>query len=75
MTGYCSNSPLRCSNAMSMMVLNQLDDCCPECGLTLIEDSSQDNSSHIELRILQFGLCIVVLLLLTLIFIYYTKFV
>ncbi len=75
MTGYCSNSPLRCSRAMSMTVLNQLDNSCPECGLTLIEDSNQDNSSHIELRVLQFGLVVVVLLLLALIFIYYANFV
>jgi len=70
MTGYCSNSPLRCSKAMSMTILNETSNSCPQCGLALISDSS-NSSSLIEQRALQLGLVVVIILLLTLIYGYY----
>lgn len=70
MTGYCSNSPLRCSKAMSMTILNETSNSCPQCGLALISDSS-NSSSLIEQRALQLGLVVVIILLLTLIYSYY----
>ncbi len=75
MTGYCSNSPLRCSYAKSMTLLSQLDSCCPQCGMALVTNSSLNNSSRVELRALEFGLIIGVGLLIALICIYYAKLV
>ncbi len=75
MIGYCSNSPLRCSNAKSMTLLNRLDNSCPQCGLSLVENVSMDSSSYFEQRALQLGLIVTVLLLLVLVYIYYANFV
>ncbi len=75
MTGYCSNSPMRCANARSMHLLNQADDYCPECGLSLVSSASLSKSSRTELRFLHSSLGIVVLLLLALIYISYANFV
>lgn len=75
MTGYCSNSPLRCSNAMSMTLLTEFDDSCPLCAMSLVPDNSANSSSYLEQRVLQLGLIITVILLLTLIYIYYANFV
>ncbi|WP_187147091.1 hypothetical protein [Psychrobacter arcticus] len=36
MLGYCSNSPLRCANARSLKVLDEIDSCCPDYGLFLV---------------------------------------
>lgn len=75
MMGYCSNSPMRCSHARSMEVLNQADNNCPECGLSLVPLSSSSNSSRMELQFLHFSLAITLLLLLALIYISYANFV
>lgn len=75
MTGYCSNSPVRCTNARSMEMLNQADNNCPECGLSLVPSASSSNSSRMELQFLHFSLGITMLLLLALIYISYANFV
>lgn len=75
MIGYCSNSPLRCSNAKYMTLLNRLDNSCPQCGLSLVANDSTDSSSYFEQGMLQLGLVVTVLLLLVLVYIYYANFV
>ncbi len=75
MTGYCSNSPMRCSNARAMSLLNQSDNSCPQCGLSLVPADSSSNSSRMELQFLHFSLAITILLLLALIYISYANFV
>lgn len=70
MTGYCSNSPLRCSKAMSMTILSETSNSCPQCGLALVSDTS-NSGSVIEQRVLKLGLVVFILLLLALIYIYY----
>jgi len=75
MRGYCSNSPLRCSNARSAVVLNQIDLCCPECGLFLLPVQRISNRTGTTQRVLQWALVVMVLLLLALVYIYYANFV
>lgn len=75
MLGYCSNSPLRCQNAMSMIVLSQTNDACPECGLSLIPAPHLSNNLRIDFQIIQLALLVLVLILLALVYIYYTIFV
>lgn len=74
MIGYCSNSPLRCSNARSMVKLNQANGSCPDCGMMLVASQRSSAASRLEQRILQISLAITVGLLLTLIVIYYLNF-
>ena len=75
MTGYCSNSPLRCSNDMSMTLLTEFDDNSSLCAMSLVPDNSANSSSYLEQRVLQLGLIITMILLLTLIYIYYANLV
>ncbi|AMN49830.1 hypothetical protein AK823_08070 [Psychrobacter sp. P2G3] len=75
MTGYCSNSPMRCTNARSMTVLNQADNSCPQCGLSLVPADNSSSSSRMELQFLHASLAIIILLLLALIYISYANFV
>lgn len=75
MAGYCSNSPLRCPHAYSMEMLNQADNACPHCGMSLVPPSHSINSSRTEQRFLQIGLSITGFLLLMLVYIYYANFV
>ena len=71
MTGYCSNSPLRCPHAHSIALLNQANSCCPHCGLSLVATSSSSKSALFELRVLQFGLALILILLFALVYVYY----
>ena len=75
MTGYCSNSPMRCTNAYSLIILNQADNSCSECGLSLVPAVSLSSSSRMELQFLHISLAITILLLLALIYISYANFV
>ncbi len=75
MTGYCSNSPLRCYHARSMAVLNCADNICLQCGMSLVPSNSLSSSLLIEQRILQLGLGLTLLLLLVLVYIHYANFV
>lgn len=75
MFGYCSNSPIRCKNAHSMVVLDQVDACCPECGLSLVPVKSLGRQLKIDERILQLTFLVTALLLLFLVYIYYLNFV
>lgn len=36
MKGYCSNSPQRCSHAMSCKIVESDNDLCPKCQMALI---------------------------------------
>ncbi len=74
MIGYCSNSPLRCSNARSMVRLNESSGICPNCGMILVENDSSSSASKAEQRILQVSLVITVLLMFILVYIYYVNF-
>ncbi len=71
MTGYCSNSPLRCSYALKMTVLSEASNCCPECGMSLVPANSLSSSSYIEQHFLSIGLGVIALLILILIYISY----
>ena len=75
MLGYCSNSPLRCTNARTMKILNQVDSCCPECHLFLIpaQDISQKLRSYEQF--LRFSILLIVFILLVSVYIYYLHFV
>ncbi len=75
MTGYCSNSPLRCHHARSMAVLSQGNNTCPHCGMSLVPVNNLSSSSRAEQLILQLGLGIMAVLILTLVYIYYAIFV
>lgn len=70
MTGYCSNSPRRCSYARSMEKIVQAD-VCPECGLAIIPVPEPIKDSEAEQRVLMAGLVITGLLLLLLVYIHY----
>ncbi len=74
MIGYCSNSPLRCVNARSMIILNQADNNCPQCGLSLIPVNSLSSSTRMEQQFLHISFGITGLLLLALVYIYYANF-
>ncbi len=70
MTGYCSNSPRRCSHARSMAKIVQ-EDVCPECGLAIIPVLEPISNSKAEQRVLMAGLVITGFLLLLLVYIHY----
>ena len=71
MTGYCSNSPGRCSYARLVTKIGPAETCCPECGLALIPVIEPINDSESEQRVLMAGLSITGLLLLVLMYIHY----
>lgn len=75
MTGYCSNSPLRCDNAYTMLILTQDNNSCPECGLSLVPANNLSSSSYKEQQIINVALGIIALLLLVLSYMYYANFV
>lgn len=75
MTGYCSNSPLRCENARLMTMLTHDDNCCPECGLSLVPVNNSSRSAYTEQNFLSLALGLMVLLLLILVYIDYANFV
>lgn len=75
MTGYCSNSPLRCYHARNMTLISLSHNDCPECGLSLVPASSFNKSAQAELQFLQFSLFVIALILLSLVYIYYANFV
>jgi len=74
MLGYCSNSPLRCENARSTKILNQVDSCCPECNLFLVP--AQDISQQLiaDEQFLRLSILSTALMLLISVYIYYLKF-
>ena len=74
MIGYCSNSPLRCPHAKTIELLNQPNNCCPNCGLSLVTSSNLSKSALFELWILQTGLAVTAILLLVLVYVYYATF-
>lgn len=75
MLGYCSNSPLRCKNARSAKVLNQIDSCCPECHLFLLPIQDVSQQLRIDEQFLRLAFLILALMLLIAVYIYYSKFV
>ena len=75
MTGYCSNSPLRCHSACLMQIVSADDNCCPECGLSLVPANSLSSSSYKEQQLLSGLLAIIALLLVVTCYIYYANFV
>ena len=75
MLGYCSNSPLRCKQARSMVLLNQVDSCCPECGLFLLPAQNLSRQLHANERFLQYTFLAMGLMLLVCVYIYYVNFV
>lgn len=74
MTGYCSNSPVRCVNARTLIVLNEANNCCPECGLFLVPANSLSSSARMEQQFLQFSLGVMVFLILILVYVSYKIF-
>lgn len=75
MMGYCSNSPMRCTNAHAMTLLNEADSSCPQCGLSLVPADSSSKNSRMELQFLYISLALTILLLLALIYVSYANFV
>ena len=75
MLGYCSNSPLRCKNARTMKILNQSDDCCPECDLFLIPAQDISQQLRADEQFLRFFILLIVFILLVSVYIYYLYFV
>ena len=74
MTGYCSNSPARCGNARTLTLINEANNCCPECDLSLVPANSLSSNARMELQFLQFGLGIMAFLILALVYVYYDSF-
>ena len=74
MTGYCSNSPARCVNARTLTLINEANNCCPECGLSLVPANSLSSNARMEIKFLQFGLGIMAFLILALVYVYYDSF-
>ena len=75
MLGYCSNSPLRCENARSLIVLDQIDSCCPNCGLFLLPAQKRSDDLRAEKRLLCMAFFAVAVILVMVTHIYYTKLV
>lgn len=75
MLGYCSNSPLRCENARSMKILNQIDSCCPECDLYLLPAQDISQQLRAEERFLLFAVLVIAVMLFASIYMYYSNFV
>ncbi len=75
MLGYCSNSPLRCDNALSLIVLDQIDSCCPICGLSLLPAQKRSHEWRAEERLLRIAFFAVAIILVLVVYIYYTKLV
>jgi RNase P subunit RPR2 len=74
MLGYCSNSPLRCEKAHSMILLNQVDTYCPECGLFLLPTQNLSRQLRADERFLQYTFLITGLVLLACVYLYYLNF-
>ena len=75
MLGYCSNSPLRCENARSIKLLNQIDSCCPKCGLFLLPAQNLSNQLRADEQFLRFVFLALAVILLVVTYIYYLNFV
>lgn len=75
MLGYCSNSPLRCENARSIKLLNQMDDCCPKCGLFLLPAQNLGSQLQASERFLRLVFFVTAMILLAATYIYYINFV
>ncbi len=75
MLGYCSNSPLRCKNARSAKILNQMDSCCPKCNLFLLPARDGSQQLHADEQFLRLSVLAIVFMLLVSVYIYYLNFV
>ena len=75
MLGYCSNSPLRCENARSIKLLNQIDSCCPQCGLFLLPAQNLSSQLRADERFLRLVFFVIAIILLAATYIYYLNFV
>ncbi len=75
MLGYCSNSPLRCTNARSMTILNRMDSCCPECNLFLLPAQDVSQQLRADENFLRSAIVTIVLILILSAYIYYLNFV
>ena len=71
MTGYCSNSPHRCENAKSLILLTTDDESCPHCGLALVPALNDQLNPQVEQRLFQLGLGLVVVLTLLAVYLTY----
>lgn len=75
MLGYCSNSPLRCKNARSAKILNQMDSRCPECNLFLLPAQDVSQKLRADEQFLRFSVLAIVFVLFVSVYIYYLNFV
>lgn len=75
MLGYCSNSPLRCTNARSMTILDRMDSCCPECNLFLLPAQDVSQQLRADENFLRSAIVTIVLILILSAYIYYLNFV
>ncbi len=75
MLGYCSNSPLRCTNARSVTILDRMDSCCPECNLFLLPAQDISQQLRADERFLRFAIIAIVLVLILFAYMYYLNLV
>ena len=71
MLGYCSNSPLRCTNARSVTILDRMDSCCPECCLFLLPAQDVSQQLNADEQFLRFSIMVIICTLFTVVYIYY----
>ena len=71
MLGYCSSSPLRCKNARSTNILNQVDSCCPECHLFLVPAQDISQQLPADEQFLRLSVVGTALVLLIAVYLYY----
>ncbi len=74
MLGYCSNSPLRCTKARSLEVLNSIDSCCPECHLFLLPAQDVNQQLRTDEKFLRLAVLMTALILFILSYVYYLNF-
>lgn len=72
MSGYCSNSPVRCENARQLTTLNSQDGNCPLCGLALVRRQDVQDSSRLEYRFLYISLVVMIIGLILLTYVYFS---
>ncbi len=73
MLGYCSNSPLRCENARSLRLLDEIDSNCPSCGLFLVPAQKLSHQLSADERLLRIALYVFAILLILVIHLHYTN--
>lgn len=75
MRGYCSNSPLRCEHARTLIVLSQTEGYCPTCGLALLPVQAFKRQLRTDEMCLRMAILMTGMVLLVMVYVYYAHFV